>query len=176
MILALLALAHADPVALRAPTSGRFTAVVGTPVVSAAWFLNENVGFALDLRGVGASASASAGLRQRHTTPWGIDAGVAAGVVVPLVDPGFGVSLTPSLGGGWRDARTAGALTLAVPLELGLVGRDGVTARAPILLEPSFSAKAGPIELGVLLGAGPLFVTGSLPGVELRAGVVISGA
>jgi hypothetical protein len=67
-------------------------------------------------------------------------------------------------------------LTLAVPLELGLVGRDGVTARAPILLEPSFSAKVGPIELGVLLGAGPLFVTGSLPGVELRAGVVISGA
>lgn len=162
--------ALADPVALRhgAPAEG-FVLQAGWPDVSAAWWLQPELGVALAWRLPASAVSASVGTRRRlplGSGPWALDGYLAAGLLVPTVDPGLALTATPALQLARRGSRGSLDLGVALPLELQLLTERRL--RVPVLLELGGGAVLGPIELGLRGGFGPVFTAPGAMGFALQ--------
>ncbi len=170
--------AGADPGALRAPVAdAAFVGEIGAPTSSVAAWLGDGFGVAADVRAPGASVGLSVGTRALHADGWGVDTFLAGGLTVPLRDPGVALTLSPAVRLGWRGPRLDTGLGVAVPLAVGLAGggMDGVGARLPVLLEPAFGTRVGPVRLGGTVSFGPVFVPGAPTGVETGVRLVVAG-
>jgi hypothetical protein len=163
-------LAMADPVTLRhgAPAEG-LVVQAGWPDVSAAWWLQPELGVALAWRLPAAAVSASVGTRRRlplGSGAWSLDGYLAGGLLVPTVDPGLALTATPALQIARRGARGELDLGVAVPLELQVLSERRL--RAPVLLELGGGVVLGPAELGLRGGFGPVFTAPGAMGFALQ--------
>lgn len=111
--------ASCDPIALRAPFEGR-TAVAagGAPECSVAFWLDRRFGVAVEWRLPASAVGADIGTRWTllgDTLGWGVDLNASVGLTVPLIVPGVGVNITPSVVGRWRDEHFLVATSVAIP-------------------------------------------------------------
>jgi hypothetical protein len=160
--------ALAEPAAIRAPVGGaRLTAEVGGGGSLAAWRA-DGLGLAADVSSGGAAVGLSVGWRHLHPDGVGLDLFFCGGILVPLVEPGVAISGGASARVGYRRGHFDGGLGLTVPVALGVAGGgSGVAFRVPLLVEPAVGVRLGPVWLGGTGSMGPLWVTGSLPGIEV---------
>ena len=159
-----LAVALADPVAMRAPldapgvTLGLHDASVGAD-------LGEGLPWvAAELATNGAATGASVG--QRWVLGDGVrrfQTGLAGGLLVPLVEPGIALTGTAWLHGGWVGERGSFLAGAAVPVAVGSGG-----SRMPLLFELLGGVAAGPVEIGARLAAGPVLTPGTDTAVYLE--------
>ena len=166
----LLAAAHADPVALRAP-GDHVTLSVGAPDSSLGVWLRDDLGVSLDLRGTSA-LGASVGWRRdlaRSEGGLGIELTVAGGPMVPFYDPGLALACAPTRAGGWVKPRLDAELGLAVPAVVRLA--PGADAYVPVLGELWLGTGIGPVRFGMHLGMGSAWGAGSPSEVPLEAGI-----
>lgn len=150
--------------------------------------LSPSVAAWLGDTGVAASVRAGDGLPAWRPVSLGVEAGrhrvlasrgvhrlhgtAAAGLVVPLVTPGLGLSVTPALRYEARGAWLSAGVGLAVPTELGFAG--GFTARVPVLVEPALGLHPpGDVWACVVGSAGPVLSPGGATGVALGARAVV---
>lgn len=154
--------AHADPIALRGPAWGRVLAVMpGLPELSAAWWVRPAVGFALEWRFPASAAGASVGTRWTvigDTLGWGVEVHIAGGVMVPLLDPGVGLSVTPAVHGRWRDEHLHVGASVAVPAVLRVA--PGADLRVPPVIELWFALHFGRLSFGLHGNVGSVYVPG----------------
>lgn len=168
--------ASADPAALRMPTphTTSVSGVLGGPELSVGTWMENGWGVAVEGRLPGSAFGASAGRRWNLAggpDRWGVDAFVAGGLVVPTIDPGIGLTLTPSIQAGWRGDRVRQVANLTSPTAIRL---NGVEARLPVVLEDWFMVRAGRTWLGVQLGAGAVFSPGGIPAMTVQASAAVS--
>jgi len=176
MIAMMVGLASADPAALRMPTphTASVSGVLGVPELSVGTWLDSGWGLAIEGRASGSTVGASAGRRwvlAGGPDRWGVDASVAAGFTIPTLDPGIGLTLTPSIQAGWRGERVREVIGLTSPSALRL---NGVEARLPILVEDWLMVRAGRTWLGVQLGAGAVFSPGGTAAMAVQASAALS--
>jgi hypothetical protein len=153
----LASLAWADPVAMRAPY-GTAGATVGLHDASAAVPLGDGPWLAAELATNGASAGASAGSRWvlgPEDRVRRLQAGLAGGLLVPLVEPGIALTGTAWLHGGWVGERGAFLAGAAVPVAVGTGG-----SRMPLIFELLGGVGVGPVVIGGRLAAGPVVSPG----------------
>lgn len=164
-----LALALADPVAMRAPVDAP-AATVGLHDASVSASLGEDLPWvAAELATNGASTGASVG--QRWTLGSGVrrfQAGLAGGFLVPLVDPGVVLTGTAWLHGGWVGERGSFLAGAAVPVAVGAGG-----SRMPLLFELQGGVVAGPVAVGARLAAGPVATPGTDVSVFLEPALML---
>lgn len=181
MIVALVAAALADPLALRAPGSDRApdaaawsVAASGGSLSAGAWLPASNLGFALegDVAGGPVGTSVAYRTRLRTQTDFGVDLVGAAGLLVPLVDPGVVVALTPSATVGWRGRVGDATLGLVTPMAIRVAPDPAFSV--PIRLEPWFGVHAGPVTVGAGAAAAFVVTPGTLWAVDLRWMVSVS--
>jgi len=156
--LAGMAAARADPVALRGPVVGP-TATAGLHDLSVGTPLPGNLSAAAELATNAASAGGSVGTRWvvgPDDGPRRLQAGVAGGVLVPMVQPGVAMTATGWMHGGWVGEVGSFVAGAAVPLAAGTGG-----ARLPLLLELQGGLAAGPVHIGARLAAGPVWTPGT---------------
>lgn len=168
--LLLLSLAHADPVALRAP-GDHLTLSVGAPDSSVGLWLRDDLGVSLDLRGTSAMG-ASVGWRRdlvRGERGLGLELTVAGGPMVPFYDPGLALACAPALQVGWVKPRLDAELGLAVPALFRLA--PGADAYVPVMGELWLGTGVGPVRFGLHLGMGSAWAAGSPSEVPLEAGI-----
>jgi hypothetical protein len=160
--LSLPSLAVADPVALRVPVERRAAVIaVGAPDLSAAWWLSSRFGLAVEWRLPASAVGASIGARWvllGEPAGWGVDAIVAVGAVVPLLDPGVALSVTPSVVGRWRGEHVAVAASVVAPAVARFVPAPDL--RLPILFELWFGGRLGRWMAGLHGGVGSTWVPG----------------
>jgi hypothetical protein len=149
-----IATAHADPVALRAPvaspalTAGSHDISVGGPLSNNRWVAAE---LGTDLGTLGASAGTRWALGP-DDRPRVLQGGLAAGLLLPTVEPGLALTGTPWIHGGWVGR--AGALVAGAAMPLA-VGTGGV--RLPLLFELQGGVRVGPIYVQGRVSAGPVY-------------------
>ncbi len=165
--------ARADPLVLRAPVPGRVVAgTAGTPELSAGAWITERFGLAVEWRLPSAAAGASAGTRWTlvgDRLGWGVDAVVAAGVVVPLIAPAGAVSITSAVVGRWRSEALQVSANLASPLVIRVA--PDTTVRLPLLLEVWITAHLGPVHFGAQGSVGSTYV----PTLSWSSAIQVSG-
>jgi hypothetical protein len=184
VILALLALARAEPLALRQPVPGpNLVVVAGGPEAGVATWLSDHVGVGAGLRAPFASADVAVAVRARLAggeTGWGIDAGVAAGLVFPLSAWGLGVEVAPWSQLGFTRERFAFRAGLAAPAAVGHAG--GLEARLPLLAElqsvirlDAFAkeSRGSPWWIGGHAGMGAVMASGGPVGIETQLAIVV---
>lgn len=155
--------AWAEPAAIRAP--------VGAATLAASWgdgaslvLWHDDLGLALDASG--AAVGAALGWRHLHANPVGFDLFGHGGVAVPFIEPGLALTLGASARFGYRNAHFDGGIGLAIPAALGLWGGgSGLALRVPLSVEPAIGVRVGPLWFALSGSMGPLYVTGSIPGI-----------
>ncbi len=154
--------ASADPIALRAPLTGRtLVGTFGTPEISAGAWLSDRFGFAIEWRLPVSSAGASVARRWTlvgERMSWGVDLSVAAGLVVPLIAPAGAVSLTPALIGRWRNQYLQVSASVVSPAVFQVLPEPA--ARLPLLFEVWIIGHYHQAHLGAQGSVGSVFVTG----------------
>lgn len=162
----LFALAHADPVALRAPGPGPRLSVSGASLSLGAWHASAPWGAAVegDLAGGPAGAWFGAHTDTRAPSGFGVDLQASAGLLL-TGDLELALGLTPAAAVGWRGKRVDATLGLAAPLALRFTARPALTA--PLRVEPWLGVHLGPVTLGAGGAAGVVLTTGELWAVDL---------
>ncbi len=156
MIALWLGLALADPVAMRAPAAWP-GATVGLHDASVAVPLGEGRPWvALGSAANAASMDASVGQRWAGEGVRRVQGGLAGGVLVPLVEPGFALTGTAWLQAGWVGERASFVAGAAAPVAVGTGG-----SRMPLLFELQGGVRVGPVVLGGRLAAGPVATPGT---------------
>lgn len=162
LALALPAAAAADPLALRIPAERRFAALaIGVPEVSAGWWFSERFGLAVEWRLPASAVGASLGTRWTlvgDALGFGVDATLAVGVTVPLIEPGGAVSVTPSILGRWRGRYAVVAASVVVPAVARLLPDPDL--RLPVLFELWLGGHFGPWRTGLHGNVGSTWVPG----------------
>ena len=157
-MIALIAIAFADPVILRAPVhAAGLTAGLHDVSAGATW--GDVASVAVEASTSGASAGASVGGRWFYGRPGGdarLQGGLSGGLLVPLVEPGVAVSATAWAHGGWIGDRGHFVAGAAAPLAVGTAG-----LRLPLLLELQGGLRAGRVLVGARLSAGPVLTPGT---------------
>lgn len=136
--------AHADPLALRLPSSGGVVAI-GWGAVSGGYWADPHLGFSVDAALPG-TVGISAGTRASLGRVVGVDFGAAAGPVLDVRVPSLGLQVTP-----WLDFAYRGPVLLSAGVVLpGRVGLStfGASWAAPLLLEASLGVPLGPVRIG----------------------------
>lgn len=136
ILLLAVASAWADPVALRAVAPEESVVVAAGLPESSVGLWRGRWGVSADVRWQGSAVGVSAGWRDRfagNERGWRVDAFAAGSVVVPTIDPGVALGVTPALQGGWRGDRFSIALGAASPAVFRLA--PGPAARVPLHLE-----------------------------------------
>ncbi|MCB9689471.1 MAG: hypothetical protein H6735_30825 [Alphaproteobacteria bacterium] len=154
----LVSAAWADPAALRLPhrepgaVVGFHDLSVGAPV--------GPVDAAVELRTDGGAAGASVGLRRalrEGAKGWRADTGCAAGLVVPLVAPTVGLTLTPWASAGVVGGRAYVQGLLAAPVAASLGGG----LRIPVQPELQAGAILGRLTIGPRVSFGVVWAPGT---------------
>lgn len=174
MILSLVSLAFADPIALRAP-SADVAVVLGAPDSSAGFSVTSNVGVSVDVHAFDA-VGVSIGYRHdvfRRDTGFGLELAIAAGPTVPLLDPGLAVSATPSLALGWARGSLDATVGVAVPAVARL---NGFGLRLPVLGEVWLGGRIGSARVGGTFGAGQMWILGAPTELGWHAGLYVAVA
>jgi hypothetical protein len=152
----------ADPIALRVPVERRgMVLAAGAPEVSVGWWFTRRFGIAAEWRLPASAVGASVGARWTlvgEALGWGVDAVVAVGAVVPLIDPGVALSVTPSLVGRWRGERVVVATSVAAPTVARFLPMPDL--RLPLLVELWLGGRVGAWWAGVHGGVGSTWVPG----------------
>ncbi len=168
MLLLAATLAHADPVALRAPSATHTLAVANTSVSYAMWDRDRRWGVAFHVDDLGRGATGAwVGVRTEWRAPsgFGVDVHAAAGLLLLRgIDLGLGV--TPAAAVGWRRPRFDATLGLVAPLAFKFT--HGPALSVPILLEPWVGVHLGAFTVGGGGAAGPVLSAGELFAVDLR--------
>lgn len=168
-LVAVVPLAFADPVALRAP-AGDIAVVVGVPDSSAGVSVTSHVGVSVDVHAFDA-VGASIGYRRdvfRRPTGFGLELAIAGGPMVPLRDPGLAVSATPSVALGWARGPVDATLGVAVPAVARLTGPG---LRLPVLGELWVGGRVGHARVGGTLGVGQMWILGAPTELGWHAGL-----
>ena len=163
LALTLTTAAQADPVALRVPMERRraVVAAIGGPEMSVGWWFSERFALSAEWRLPASAAGASLGTRWTlvgEALGWGVDAGLAVGVVVPLIDPGAAVSVTPSIVGRWRNEYVTVAASAVVPAVARVF--PGPDLRLPVLFELWLGGHVARWRAGVHGAVGSTWVPG----------------
>jgi hypothetical protein len=131
---------------------------VGAHDVSVSGGVGETRWLAAELGTDLSSLGASAGTRWA----WGPDdrprvlqAGIAAGLLLPTIAPGIALTGTPWIHGGWVGRSGTFVAGAALPLAVGTGG-----LRVPLLLELQGGVHLGPVWVGGRLSAGPVYTAG----------------
>lgn len=173
--LLLLAVAHADPVALRAP-GDLVTVSIGAPDSSAGVWLRDDLGVSVDLHGASA-IGASVGWRRdlaRAKNGFGLDLSLAGGPMVPFWDPGLALALAPAIQLGWARPHLDAELGLAAPAVVRLA--PGSDAYVPVVGELWLGTRVGDARFGAHLGMGSAWAAASPSEVALEAGLDLGWA
>ncbi len=170
--------ASADPLILRAPLppTASVGLAAGAPSLAAGGWFSQQLGAAVELVDGGAAVGVSAGSRTNllgSDDRWGLDAYLAGGVAIPLIDPGLALTVTPALQGGWRGDRVRATLAIASPTQLRLTGFQ---AKLPVVAEPWLLFRAGSVWFGAQGGFGIAPVPGYSMSYVLQGSAVIAGA
>jgi len=163
--------AHADPVALRGPEVAP-TAVVGLHELSVGAPVGD-LSLALSVRTDRGAADAVLGRRWRvrgEPIGWRVEVGVAAGLLVPIVRPGLGITVTPWISAG--PVRPHGFVQGVIAAPLGIAAPGG--ARLPVLLELQGGGRVGPVTFGPRLGFGAVVAPGTDVSVATEAALLLS--
>ncbi|MCA9490834.1 MAG: hypothetical protein KC621_12985 [Myxococcales bacterium] len=158
MIAWLAVAAWADPTALRLPERAPGV-VVGFPDLSVGAPIGP-VDAAVELRTDGGAAGASVGLRRalrEGAKGWRADVGCAAGLVVPLVAPTVGLTLTPWTSAGIVGGRAYVQGLLAAPVAASIGGG----LRVPFQPELQAGARVGRLTIGPRVAFGVAWVPGT---------------
>lgn len=189
MILALFGLAHADPIALRAPGAAPgadadtksadappaeapglgLAAVASGPDLSVgAWLPGGALGVAVEADASGGPVGAAVAWRRSWRGPkgFGFDVVGAGGVAVPVAAPAAVVTLTPSAAMGWRTARIDATLGLVAPVAVRVAPAPAVSV--PVRLEPWLGVHVGPATIGAGAGLGYVWTSDELWAVDVR--------
>ena len=172
MMLLFAVAALADPGAMRAP-DGRVTIAVGGPDHGVAVWSNT-VGVALSVRADGGAVEAVVGKRWRTERAFGGRVVLAGGAVVPLVDPGVGLALAPSVHGGHLGEQVEATFGFALPAVVGLAPQPSV--RLPVLAETGLAFRAGPVWIGARGAIGAITVPGLAPSAALQGALQVTVA
>lgn len=181
--------AQADPSALRTPIQGRSLNLVGAiPFAhsrtnfSAGSWLTDTFGLAAQLSlSINADLAAisavgiSAGTRWHlagKPVGWGIKAFVHGGLLFPTVAPGFGLTLTPALQGGYYGPLFRASLGLVVPLSVSFV--QELAIRIPTELELWLAWQVKRFLFGVRLNTGAIFIPGQDPAATLQFAITLA--
>jgi hypothetical protein len=160
--LAVRGVAHADPVALRVPLERRAVVLaLGAPDLSAAWWFSERFGIAAEWRLPASAVGASLGARFTlvgEPRGWGVDATLAVGAMVPLLDPGVALSVTPTLRGRWQGEHLLVAASVVAPAVARFVPSPDL--RLPILAELWLGGQFARWRAGLHAGVGSTWVPG----------------
>lgn len=166
--LLLAAVAHADPLALRAPLDG-VVVVGGLPQVGAGAWVSDRYGLAAGVDLPGRSADLAVGARgtlTRGPSGLGVDVGAAAGVVAPFAGLRPTLEVAPWIAAGWRRPGWHLVVDLAVPAAVAL--GPGDVLRLPVLIEPWTGISRGGWSVTAGAGLGEVIVPGSLPAIAMR--------
>ena len=184
MIVALLGLAHADPIALRAPGTVRADATgspsaggspaslavtaSGLDLSAAAWLPGRALGVAVEVDASGGPIGAAVAWRwsARGARGFGYDLVGAGGIAVPIAAPAAVLALTPSAAMGWRTARLDATLGLVAPVAVRVAPDPAITV--PVRLEPWLGVHLGPATIGVGAGLGYVWTSDALWAVDAR--------
>lgn len=160
------ALAHADPVAFRAPGPGPRLALSGAPLSVGWWHPTSPWGVAVegDLAGGPAGAWGGARTHLRAPSGFGVDLQASAGLLL-TGDRALALGLTPAAAVRWRGSRVDASLGVAAPLELRVTARPSLTV--PLRMEPWLGVHLGPVTLGAAAAAGMVLTTGELWAIDL---------
>lgn len=163
-----LGLAHAEPLALRAPVDGAVV-VAGMPQEGAAVWLRPQlgVGAGYDVRGrtVDVAAAGRWDLT-RAASGFGVQVGVAAGVPLTLAALRPAVEVAPWIGVGWERPRWHAVLDVAAPMAAAVGPTPNL--RVPVVLEPWVGVTAGRFTVSAGAGMGQAWSPGQLPAMVLR--------
>lgn len=175
MIAWFMAAAYADPLALRAPVSVPAVIVsAGAPSSSAAWW-DGHRGVAFEVHPSLSAIGAAAGVRRRFAggdTGLVVDGTLAAGLVLPIYDPGVAVSFTPGLQLGYQGESGHLLLGFALPAEVRVA--PGTDARVPLLVEVWAGADLSRrISGGLTLGVGDVILPGKGWALTAEAAVTL---
>ena len=174
LILAGLSTVAAEPLALRTDHAPGASVVASQIDASAAW-RGETWGAAVSWRpgaSVGASAGRAWSLGGEPGRGW--EAGVAAGVAVPLWSPALVLTATPYLHRVRDGERVSARGGLAVPSAVRLTG--GAALRLPIQADAVLGVQVGPVRLGMVGGAGVVLSSGSPWALSGQVGLVATYA
>ncbi|MEM6926536.1 MAG: hypothetical protein AAF602_06395 [Myxococcota bacterium] len=164
-------LAHAEPVALRGPRAEP-TAVIGLHDFSVGAPVGS-VEVAVSARTDRGAFDVALGRRwslRGDDEGWRIDAGVSAGVVVPLVRPGVGLTATPWLSAGLLREHGFFQGLVAAPIAVAVPG--GV--RLPALLEVAGGGTVGRVTFGPRFAFGAVVALGTDVSVATEGALVVS--
>ncbi len=163
--------AFAEPVALRG-LRDEATAVVGFQDISGAAPVGP-VRLAVSTRWDRGAVDVALGKRwqlRRGERGWQIDAGLAGGLIVPLVEPTVGLTFTPFVTAGPVGRRWAASGVIAMPMALS--PRGGL--RVPLLFEIQAGYTGGRVTVGPRLSVGPVWAPGTDVSVATEGGLQIS--
>ncbi|MEO0605251.1 MAG: hypothetical protein AAF211_27725 [Myxococcota bacterium] len=165
--MAAVVVAWAEPVALRGPRAEP-TAVIGLHDFSVGAPIGP-VELAASVRTDRGAFDIAVGRRWQlrgDDEGWRVDAGVSAGLVVPLVRPGVGLTATPWLSAGLLREHGFFQALVAAPIAVAAPGG----ARLPGLLEVAGGGTVGRVTFG------PRFAFGAVVAPDTDVSVVTEGA
>jgi hypothetical protein len=175
LTLALVGLARADPVAMRAPgvQGPHATVALSTRSLSAAMAGSPPAGLRLGVEvGLdGGAVELAAGVAGQRIVDgwWGVEGGVAAGVAALARARSAALTLTPWAGVGLLGPRAAGALRVVVPAAVGPTG-----VRLPVLGELATGFGPRWLRVGPRVAAGPVWTVGLDVSLSVEAGAMVS--
>lgn len=180
-LVAAVATAAADPLALRAPGPyAGAVAVAGWPDTSLGLWRGR-AGLALSLH-EGVALALDAAWRwtpHRRDLPGGgrvaLDLALAGGPLVPLVVPAAGATLGPQLVLRRHRPRATWAGSLAAPAAL-VAAPGGPQARVPVFAGNGFTLDRDGLSIGLHVEAGPVWSPGAPLALNGRAGLVLARA
>lgn len=153
--------AHADPVALRAPTDEALVVTAGWPNLGVGWWLQPQVGIGVHFRGPAAGVDLSVAGRWRLVGPeagddgWRLDAQLTGGFTVGLQSGSFATHVIGTLSGGLQREGFSGGLAVSPHLLTGMA-RTAET-RLALMVEPWLGVRIGEVRVLAQLGVGPVF-------------------
>lgn len=169
------ALAYSPALRVPLPSEPHVVLALGAPTSSVAW-RDARYGVSVDVAPSGSIAGASVGVRRLlvgEDTRFRLTVEADGGLLVPLIDPGVGLSVSGSIQAGWYGERgSGGGFALTSPLAFRFA--PGAQARLPLLLEGDLAVACGPhLSLGALVGAGAAFAPGGPPAATAEASLVV---
>jgi hypothetical protein len=161
--LTLARVAEADPVALRVPVERQrvLIAALGVPEMSVGWWFSERFALSAEWRLPASAAGASLGTRWTllgEPRGWGVDANLAVGVLIPLIEPGAAVSVTPSILGRWRGDHVVVGASVVAPIVARVLPSPDL--RLPVLFEVWLGGHIARWRAGVHGAVGSTWVPG----------------
>lgn len=163
--------AFADPVALRGPRD-ELSATLGLHDLSVAAPVGP-IDLAAAVRTDRGAADVAVGQRwtlRRGRRQWQIDAGVSGGIIVPLVRPTVGLTVTPFIAAGPVRERWAASGVIAMPMAVTARGE----LRLPVLFELQGGATIGRVTIGPRVAFGPVIVPGTDVSVATEAALQVT--